>query len=85
MYMLSVCEEEDCCLVTESYLDSFVTPWTVAYQAPLSRISQTRILKWLAISFCRGTFQPRGTNLCLLPRLFFTTEPPEKPEEEGRH
>ena len=48
-------------------------------------ISQTRILKCLVISFCRGTFQPRGTNLCLPHKLFITTEPPGKPEEEGRH
>ena len=32
--------------------DSFVTPWTVAHQAPLvNGISQTRILEWVVISF----------------------------------
>ena len=36
--------------------DSFVTPWTVACQAPLSvGFSQARILEWVAISFSRGT------------------------------
>ena len=47
-------------------------------------ISQTRILKCLAISFCRETFQPRGTNLCLLHKLFITTEPPGKPRLQYR-
>ena len=53
----------------------FVTPWTVASQAPLSmgfsRL-QARILEWVAIS------HSRGSSLCLLPALaegFFTTEP----------
>ena len=37
-----------------------VTPWTVARQAPLSMgIVQARILKWVAISFCRGSSNPR--------------------------
>ena len=37
-----------------------VTPWTVARQAPLSMgIVQARILKWVAISFCRGSSKPR--------------------------
>ena len=47
--------------------NSFATPWTIAHQTPLSRISQVRILEWVAISFTRG---------------FFTTEPPEKPTVE---
>ena len=34
----------------------FATPWTVAYQAPLSTLSmdfQARVLEWVAISFFR--------------------------------
>ena len=38
----------------------FVTPWTVAYQDPPSmRFFQARVLEWVAISFSRGSFQPR--------------------------
>ena len=40
--------------------DSFVTPWTVGPQAPLSiEFPKARILAWVAISFSRGSFQPR--------------------------
>ena len=39
---------------------SFVTPWTVAHQAPLSMgISQSRIPQWVVIFFSRGFSQPR--------------------------
>ena len=42
----------------------FVTPWTVAYQAPLSMIfPRGRILKWVAISFSRGSSWPRDWTL----------------------
>ena len=38
----------------------FATPWTVTRQAPLSmKFSQTRILEWVAVSFSRGSSQPR--------------------------
>ena len=34
----------------------FVTPWTVAYQAPLTmEFFQARILEWVAISYSRGS------------------------------
>ena len=37
-----------------------VTPWTVAYQVPLSMsILQERILEWVAISSCMGSFWPK--------------------------
>ena len=36
------------------------TPWTVACQAPLS---MARILEWVAISFSRGSSQPRSLAL----------------------
>ena len=43
----------------------FVTPWTVAHQAPLpTGILQARILGWVAIPFSRGSSQPRdGTQV----------------------
>ena len=38
----------------------FATPWTVAYEAPLSMgIFQARILEWVAISFSRRSSRPR--------------------------
>ena len=42
--------------------------------------SQARILEWVAISFSRGSSQPRDQTLfsCLAGRVF-TTEPPGKP------
>ena len=47
-------KQSDSCLVVS---DSFVTPWNVARQVPLSiEFSiQARILEWVAISFSRGT------------------------------
>ena len=43
-----------------SRVQLFVTPWTVAYQAPLSMgwILQARILEWVALSFSRVSSQP---------------------------
>ena len=38
----------------------FATPWTVAYQAPLSmEFFQAVVLEWIAISFSKGSSQPR--------------------------
>ena len=50
------------------------TPWTVARQAPLSLgILQARILKWVAISFSRGSSQPRDqTQVSRIVGGFFT-------------
>ena len=39
--------------------DSFVTPWTVARQAPLPWTLQVSILEWVTISCSRGSSQPR--------------------------
>ena len=46
-----------CCVLSCSVVSKFfVTPWTVAYQAPLSMgILQARILEWVAVSFSRGS------------------------------
>ena len=55
---------------------SFATPWTVAGQDPLS----VGFLEWVAISFSRGSAQPRdGPVSPALAGGFFTTEPPGKP------
>ena len=52
------------CSVTKSCLALFLTPWTIARQAPsVHEVSQSRILEWVAISFSRGSSQPRGRTL----------------------
>ena len=44
-----------------SRVQLFVTPWTVACQAPLSmRTLQARILEWVAMPSLRGSSWPRG-------------------------
>ena len=63
-----------------SRVQRFVTPWTVAHPASLSMgFSQVSILEWVAISFSRGSSQPRDQTQvsCIAGELF--TEPPEKP------
>ena len=43
-------------------------------------ISQARVLEWVAISFSRGSSQPRDpTQVSCIAGGFFTTEPPGKP------
>ena len=51
-----------------------MTPWTVAYQAPLSMgILQARILEWVAMPSSRGSSQPRGrTQVSCIAGGFFT-------------
>ena len=46
---------------------NLVTQWTVAYE-----ISQARILEWVAISFSRGSSQPRDQTWvsCIAGRFF---------------
>ena len=49
-------------------------------------ISQARILAWIAISFTRGSCQPRNwTHVSCLAGGFFTAEPPGKPFLTLRH
>ena len=52
----------------------FATPWTVVHQAPLSMgILQERILEWVAMSFSRGSSQPRDwTQVSHIASGFFT-------------
>ena len=66
-----------CCAMSLSCVRLFVTPWTVARQAPLS----IKILEWVAVSFSRGSSRPRdGTWVSRTAGGFFTTEPPGKPQ-----
>ena len=69
-----------CCLVTESRPDSFCDP--VDCNPPdssIHRISQARILEWVAIFFSRGFSRPRDqTGIMCLTSDFFLAESPGK-------
>ena len=56
-----------CCAQSLSHVPLFVTPWTVAHQAPLSLgILQRRILEWFAMPSSRGIFPTQELNQGLL-------------------
>ena len=64
-----------------SRVQLFVTPWTVAYQAPsVYGIFQARVLEWVAISFSRGIFLTQGSNRGLphCRQMLLPSEPPGK-------
>ena len=68
------------CLVVKSCLDSFVTPWTVAHQAPLS-MGFSRREHWSGLSFpSPGDLPDQGIEptsiMCpALADSFFTSSP----------
>ena len=73
-----------CCFIAKSGPALFVTPWSVARQALLSMgFPQPRILEWVAISFSRGSSQPRDqiTSPALADEVF-TAEPPGNPPQK---
>ena len=48
------------CIVTQSYVQLFATPWTVAHQDPLPMgILQAGILEWVGMLSPRASSQPR--------------------------
>ena len=48
------------CVQSLSCVQLFTAPWTVAHHTPLSmEFFQARILEWVAISFSKGSSQPR--------------------------
>ena len=60
------------CVKSLSCAQLFVTPWTVAHQAPVSMgILQARILEWVAMLSSRGSSQPRDQTQvsCIASRL----------------
>ena len=67
---------------SRSHVRLFVTPWTVAFYAPLSMgILQARRLEGVAIPFSRGSSQPRArTQVSRLAGGFFPSEPPGESE-----
>ena len=69
------------CALSLRCVRCFLTPWTVARQAPLSMgILQPRILEWVVISFSRESSRPRTLRTdCLPPEL------PGKPILQDRY
>ena len=60
--------------------NSFLTPWTVAHQAPLPWDSPGKNTGVGCHFLLQGIFLMQGLNLCpALAGGFFTTEPPGKP------
>ena len=57
--------QSNICPVAQSYL--FVTPWTVALQAPLSVGFPSKNPGVSCHFLLRGFYQTQGSNLCLLP------------------
>ena len=56
-----------CCAQSLSPVRLFVTPWTIARQAPLSMgILQARILEWVAMPSSNGSSQAKGSNPSVL-------------------
>ena len=56
-----------------SHVQLFVTPWTIAYQAPLSMEFRQAYWEWVAVPFSRGSSQPRDwTQVSCIAGEFFT-------------
>ena len=69
-------------MLSISHVQLFVTPWTVAYQAPPSMgFFQARVLEWIAISFFRGSSRPRiAPRSPALQADALPSKPPGKPQ-----
>ena len=64
-----------CVRLVASHVQLFATPWTVAYQVPLSMgILQARIQEWVAMPSSRESSQPRHRT-----HISCTAEPLGKP------
>ena len=61
-------------VLSHCFVRLFVTPWTVAHQAPLSMgILQARILEWVAMPSSSGSSRPKdGTQVSYIAGGFFT-------------
>ena len=64
-----------------SVMSNFETLWTVAHQASLCMLfPRQEYWKWVAVSFSRGSSQPRDwAHISCLAGGFFITESPGKP------
>ena len=82
-----VSKEEGVAVVSESSLllsrsvvsSSFATPWTVAYQAPLS-MGFPRQEDWSGLPFRLPADLPDPSIEPVLADGYFTTKPPRKPK-----
>ena len=77
------------CVCVSVYAQSRLTPWAIAFQAPLStEFSRQEYLEWVAISFSRGSSRPRDKPASLVSSAlvgrFFITAPPGKPHSSVR-
>ena len=81
IWIWMLCERKRHYFLGHSVVSYSTTPWTVAHQALLSMgILQTRILEWVAISFSRGSSQPRNqTQVSRAAGDSLPSEPPGKP------
>ena len=69
-----------CCLVTQSCLTLLCPYGSSPPGCSVHGISQTRILERVAISFSRGSSQPRDpTRISCIAGRFFSTKPPGQP------
>ena len=46
-------------MLSHLVLSDSVTPWPVAYQAPVHGIFQARKMEWVDISFTKGSSPPK--------------------------
>ena len=67
-----------------SCVQLFATPWTVAHQAPLYMEFSRQ--EWVAISFSRGSSQPRDwTHVSCITGRFLHLSHQGSPSEENSH
>ena len=75
-----------CTLSRFSHIQLFATPWTIAHQAPLSGISQARILEWVAVSFSnKNVYKSFSTMLDRLEKEHQKNKERERDGEVRKH
>ena len=68
-----------------THVQVFVTPWTVTYQTPRSMgFFQAQVLEWVAISFSKGSSQPRDeARVFLIADRCFILWATRKPDSQS--
>ena len=73
----SVVKSSGDCSLSDTFTEACERHWVRGPSSSVFGISQARILEWAAISFSRGSSQPRDwTPIFGIAGGFFTTEPP---------
>ena len=73
----SVVKSSGGCSLSDTFTEACERHWVRGPSSSVLGISQARILEWVAISFSRGSSQPRDwTPVFGIAGGFFTTEPP---------